>query len=78
MKGRYVGSSNPNSKRVVCLNTKQVFDCAIDAQEWCGTSKVAIRKCCRGDSKSSGKHPITNEPLRWMYYDDYLEMQEAC
>ena len=72
------GSSNPNSKKVICLDTKQIFDSGIDAQEWCGTSSKAICKCCRGNSKSSGKHPITGEKLHWMYYDEYLEQKEVA
>lgn len=71
------GSSNPNAKKVICLNTKQVFDSGIDAQNWCNTSSKAICKCCRGESKTSGKHPITGEKLRWMYYKDYLEQKEV-
>ena len=70
------GGSNPNSKKVICLDTKQIFDSGIDAQNWCGTSSKAICKCCRGDSKSSGKHPDTGEKLHWMYYSDYLKLQE--
>ena len=72
------GSSNPNSKKVICLDTKQIFDSGIGAQEWCGTSSKAICKCCRGNSKSSGKHPITGEKLHWMYYDEYLKQKEVA
>ena len=69
------GGSNPNSKKVICLDTKQIFDSGIDAQNWCGTSSKAICKCCRGNSKTSGKHPETKEKLHWMFYKDYLKLQ---
>jgi hypothetical protein len=28
-------------------------------------------------SKSAGKHPVTGEPLRWMYYEDYIKTPEG-
>lgn len=63
-----------NSKEVICLETLQVFDNATKAGEWCGVGRRAINNCLNGDSKTSGKHPITNEKLHWMYYKDYLEL----
>ena len=69
----------PNAKRkVVCLNTEQVFDGIVDAIEYFNLCKGArIDAVCRGVRKSAGKHPETNEPLKWMYYDDYLKQQEG-
>ena len=75
-KGKYCGKDNPNAKAVICLNTLEIFDSGIDAQNWCNISNKAILKCCRGNSKTSGKHPITGEKLHWMYYKDYLKFQE--
>ena len=66
------GSSNPNARKVICLNTKQIFQCIKDANIWCGTE---IKLCLYGKRKSAGKHPITGEKLHWMYYDEYLEQQ---
>ena len=64
------------SVRVICLETKQIFDSIKEAQEWLG--KGGIRQHLRGNSKSAGKHPITGEPLHWMYYDEWLlENQNA-
>ena len=62
------------SKKVVCLETKQVFDSVKDAQEWLG--KGDIKKHLRGRSEYAGKHPITGKKLHWMYYSDYLKLQE--
>ena len=58
------------SVRVICLETKQIFDSIKEAQEWLG--KGGIRQHLRGNSKSAGKHPITGERLHWMYYDEWL------
>lgn len=64
---------------VICLNTLQVFDTAKKASEWCGLkSPTSIIQCCRKTNKhrkTSGKHPETKEKLRWMYYKDYLKLQ---
>ena len=72
------GYSKPNAKRkVVCLNTRQVFDGIVDAIEYFNLCKGAkIEAVCRGKRATTGKHPETNEPLRWLYYEDYLKLQE--
>ena len=69
------GDKNPNSKKIICLETKQVFQCIKDAEEWCGV-KRSISSHITGKTKSAGKHPITGEKLHWMYYEDYLKLQE--
>ena len=61
--------SEAHKVKVMCLETKQVFDSIKQAQEWLG--KGDIKKHLRGNTKSAGKHPITKEPLHWMYLDDY-------
>ena len=71
-KGVRTDSQIQQMKKVICLNTLQVFHCIADAKQWCGV-KNGISKCCQGKCKSTGKHPETGEPLKWMYYSDYLE-----
>lgn len=61
------GDNNPMAKKVICLETKQVFNCIKDASEWCG--KKGISGCCRGQQKTAGGY-------HWMYYEDYLTQQE--
>ena len=71
------GSSNRNAKKVICLNTGQVFDTIQDAQKWAGQRiDSGISKCCHKRQKTSGKHPVTGEPLRWMFYNEYLKLKE--
>ena len=36
-----------------------------------------IGECCRDERKSAGKHPITKEKLHWMFYKDYLELNNT-
>ena len=75
MKGKYVGENHPGAKKVYCIEIQQVFSTITEASKWCGTSKSSITNQIKGKYKSAGKHPITNEKLHWMYYDEYLEQQ---
>lgn len=62
-----------DDKRVICLNTLEVFDNATIAGAWCGVQSSGISNCIRGKTMTNGKHPKTGESLRWMKYRDYLE-----
>lgn len=61
-------------KSIICLNTLEVFESIKQ-----GALKYGIEKLLRGHlsnpkrHKSAGTHPITNEKLVWMYYDEYLQ-----
>lgn len=68
------GKDNGNSKRVICLETNEIFDTINEAKVWSNAS--AIGQCCLGKVKYSGKHPETGEKLHWMYYEDYIKLQE--
>ena len=71
----FSGESNPNSKRVICLNTKQVFNTCLEAKEWCGTS-ISGYLNGRKTNKHCGKHPETGERLAWMFLDEYKKSTE--
>ena len=73
-KGLFAGGNNPMARSVICIETKQVFDTIKEAQEWLG--KGNIKSHLRGSKKSAGKHPITGEKLHWMYYEDWLKLNE--
>lgn len=63
---------------VFCLTTNQKFDSATDAIEYFKLCKGAnIAAACKGKRKIAGKHPITGEGLKWMYYDDYIKEKEG-
>lgn len=70
------GKPSNNQKKVICLETLQVFDNIIKASEWCGVARTSISNYLNGYSKSAGKHPITNQKLHWMYYEDYLKLND--
>lgn len=67
-----IGSNNPNSKKIVCITTNEIFNCIKDASEKYNIHASDITTCCKGKLKSAGKHPITDNPMQWQYYEQYL------
>ena len=64
------GKNNPKARVVYCIELDEYFWSAIEAHNKYGISVSGICSCCRGRKKSAGKHPITGEPLRWLYVDE--------
>lgn len=70
---------NMGKKKVICLNTLQIFDNAYEASMWCGlNNKLILQSCCRNEVRFAGVHPDTGEKLNWLYYKDYLKEKEAA
>lgn len=68
---------NPNSKKVVNIETNKIFNTIKEASQWAGLNSVSgIGQCCKGKQKTAGKHPDTNEPLHWKYIDDERSNEE--
>jgi hypothetical protein len=64
------------SKKVICLNTGEIFNSTRDpVTKYSFLHKSGIQSCCTGKQKTSGIHPITGEPMVWMYYDEYLKVK---
>lgn len=66
------GADSPSSKKVVCITTGEIFDCIKDAGDKYGIQSSDITTCSQGRLKSAGRHPTTNRPMQWQYYDDYI------
>lgn len=66
-------SEKSRIKKVVCLNTKVMFNSSSIAGKWCGVSKNTIRRSATKEMASGGKHPQTGEKLYWIYYEDYIK-----
>lgn len=62
---KQTGDKNPKARKVICLETKQIFNCTVDASEWCHGN---VSMCCRGRSKTAGGY-------HWQFLDDYLREQ---
>jgi len=52
---------------VTCVNTGEVFRNLARASKWGGGSYCSIHKCAKGIYNTSGRHPITNERLKWKF-----------
>ena len=52
-------------KKVICLDTLDVYENAKDAESKTPAKANAITRYCNGNCKQAGK-------MRWMYYKDYL------
>ena len=64
---------NAYSNKVVCVTKNLLFLTSKEASEWAGVSASAVTKCCAKDTKSCGIDKDTNEPMHWMYYDEYIK-----
>lgn len=69
------GSEIANSKKVICLNTLEIFDSARDASKIKNVNHSKLCMCCRGERNSCGKDN-NGDCLTWMFYDDYLLMNK--
>lgn len=69
-KKQKTGGNNPRAKKVKCLNTGKIFSSCKEASDWCGIARQNIQRCCRGGRPTAGKHPETNEKLKWRYIED--------
>ncbi len=74
-KGTNAGENSKVARKVICLNTEEVFVSGTEASKSIGVSKSTIFKACKfiNSIKTAGFHPETGERLRWMYYDEYLK-----
>lgn len=77
LKGMFAGEKNPmygktspNAKKIICLNTNEIFNSATEAGNCYKVDNSSISKVCRGERKSAGVHPETREPLRWEFIEE--------
>jgi hypothetical protein len=74
--GKNKGKENVNSKKVICVTTKKVFDCIAEAANYYNitSSRNAISGCCKGKHRYIGSLEDGTK-LKWMYYDDYIKQE---
>lgn len=53
-KGRWIGSKSPVAKKVICIETGEIFNCIKDASVVKGCSYSKIGECCKGNRKTTG------------------------
>ena len=68
-KGKCKGSKNERSRKVQCITTGKKFNTIKEAAEYYYVNYKHISTCCRGKRNYCGKHPVTEEKLKWKYID---------
>lgn len=63
-----------SEKSIICINTGEIFDSSIKACYKYNIDNSSIGKCCKGDVLFAGIHPVTDENLTWIYYDDFQKL----
>ena len=66
-------TENISGKPVYCTTTNEVFNSIMDAVRAYGGNESGIRKCCRGEMKTSGTLQ-NGTRLTWVFLKDYVEM----
>lgn len=61
--GKYDGSNNPRAKKVLCVETGEIFDCIKDASSKYGTSIANISAVCKGKLKTTARK-------HWVYVNE--------
>lgn len=63
--------------QIICLNTLEIFKNIHIASKKYNVNSQSINYVCQNKKycKSAGKHPITGEKLVWMYYKNYIKLQ---
>lgn len=59
-------------KTIYCIELNTLFYNSEDAHREVGVDGSSIRKACKNIKKTIGKHPVTHEPLHWLYVRDYI------
>lgn len=66
------GSQCPTAKKVICLETKKIFESSVQGARFYNIkSSSQISRCCSGKRKSAGK--LNDKRLHWAYYDEYIK-----
>ena len=60
--GVYARGKNPKARKVLCIETGEIFDCLADAGDWAKCSSHNISSVCTGHLKTSGGY-------HWKYWE---------
>ena len=62
--GQFKGGKNPKARKVICIETGQIFETMGEAAASVGLkSYSSIANCCRGKTKTAGKY-------HWKFYEE--------
>lgn len=66
--------NSPNAKRIICLNTGEIFASSAKAAHRYNIRASGIRRCCTGELLSCGEY--NGVRLVWANYSDYIKMTQ--
>lgn len=69
------GANAYQARKVVLLNTKNIYNCIKDAESATNANRGNITQCCKLKQGSSGRDQ-NRKRLVWRYYEDYLLMSQ--
>lgn len=75
-KNYYMKRVSGRRKKVICLTTMEIFNSMKEACDKYHLDNGSLTKVCQGKLKHTGKEPITQQKLSWMYYDEYMEVKK--
>lgn len=70
------GKNCYKAKKVVCLNSKEVFNTLQEAAKYYDCNYTHISCCCNGKRRFCGRDSSTNKQLAWAYYEDFIKMTD--
>lgn len=62
LKGKMALEKHPRAKKVLCMETGEIFDCAKLAAIKMNVNYTSLKKCCRGEHRTCGGY-------HWQYID---------
>lgn len=67
-----VSEINERKRKVICLNSKKIFNSLMESGASIGVTQKEMYRCCNSKNKQLGKDEEGNV-LKWMYYDEYIQ-----
>lgn len=66
-------STDENKRKVICINTLEIFDSVKEAAKSCGRDGSTMTNTCQSNLTRSCGVDNNGGKLFWMYYDEYLK-----
>lgn len=67
---------NNTIKKIICLETKEIFNKIIDACKQYDLADCTISSHLTKRNSFAGRHPLNKMPLHWMYLDEYMNSSQ--
>lgn len=71
------GFKSIRANAVYCIELNEIFWGQQNVTEKYGFNRCCIGDCCRGKQRSAGKHPVTGDPLHWLYAFDFVNKDSS-